>query len=411
MAMALGHVLVLRAAIVPSTALRTAALGALAESPVMGAGYALHRTATDRADLPAPGSIAASLLVWALMTIATTSVISAVIFGLRQRIRQVSKLGQYALEAKIGEGGMGVVYRARHALLRRPTAVKLLSSTRTTDLQLARFEREVQATARLSHPNIVAIYDYGRSERGLLYYAMEYVDGIDLERLVRAEGALPDGRVLAIVRQAAEALAEAHQAGLVHRDVKPSNIILCRTARHGEQVKLVDFGLVKESTAGNTQQSDIFSLKGTPLYMAPEAIRAPETVDFRSDLYSLGAVGYFLLTGVPVFDAGSALEVYSKHLHEPPTPPSQRLGRPVATALEREILACLHKAPENRPQSADALLERVAEAGPQCEPFTAQDARRWWADRAPEIRRVSSHPSARSPASDRRLVVDAGGRT
>lgn len=288
------------------------------------------------------------------------------------------KLGQYALDEKLGEGGMGVVYRGHHAMLHRPTAIKFLHVEKTNEQTIARFEREVQLTARLSHPNTIAIYDYGRTPEGIFYYAMEYLEGINLEDLVRNYGPLPDGRVIFLLQQVCGSLAEAHRIGLIHRDVKPANIFL--TSRGGlfDFVKLLDFGLVRvvdeQKTAKLTSDG---AMTGTPLYLSPEAIEHPDTIDVRSDLYAVGAVGYFLLTGTPVFDGRNILEIVQKHVTAVPDPPSQRLGKPVCPELEQLLLQCLQKSPDQRPQSAAELAEALVacRAVPQ---WTVKEAAKWW---------------------------------
>src|SRR4029453_362947 len=229
------------------------------------------------------------------------------------------------------------VYRARHAMLRRPTAIKLLPPQRMGHKNLQRFEQEVQLTAMLTHPNTVAIYDYGRTPDGVFYYAMEFLDGINLEDLVRRYGAQPDGRVVTLLRQVCRALAEAHDLGVIHRDIKPGNIIL--TVRGGEPdvAKVIDFGMVKElDTAGGppTRSGEANVLVGTPQYLSPEAISTPGAIDARADLYALGAVGYFLVTGQPLFEGRTDLELFEHHLHTAPVPPSVRLGRPVDRQVE-----------------------------------------------------------------------------
>jgi serine/threonine-protein kinase len=268
-----------------------------------------------------------------------------------RRNRRETQVGPYRLERKLGEGGMGVVYEAKHPLLQRRTAVKLLPAERAGEEALARFEREVQVTARLSHPNIVPVYDFGRSRDGTLYYAMEYLDGIDLQRLVEEQGPQPAARVAHILAQAAEALAEAHAAGVVHRDIKPANLILCDHARRPDLIKVVDFGLVKEIAGSEADATHANTLTGTPLYMAPEAVAAPEEVDGRADVYALGAVGYFLLTGRPPFVGRSVVEVLGQHLHAPVVPPSKREPS-VPAGLERLLLSCLAKSPLDRPDAA-----------------------------------------------------------
>ena len=292
--------------------------------------------------------------------------------------RAIKQLGQYTLEEKIGAGGMGSVYRARHAFLRRPTAVKMLSGENATEAALARFEREVQLTSRLNHPNTIAVYDYGRTAEGVFYYAMEYLEGINLEDLVRKYGALPEGRAVAILQQVCGSLAEAHEVGLIHRDVKPANIFLSHRAGIPDFVKVLDFGLVKavdaEEEAKLTQANVTV---GTPFYMSPEAVERPDSVTALSDVYAIGAVGYFLLTGGPVFSGKTVMDVCMKHVRAVPDPPSRRAGRALTASVEALILRCLAKSPGDRPPSARALMEELA----QCEPFPRwgrADAEVWW---------------------------------
>jgi hypothetical protein len=288
------------------------------------------------------------------------------------------QIGQYKLEQKLGSGGMGVVYKGQHAMLRRPTAIKMLEPDKLTPASIERFEREVQVTSQLCHPNTVAIYDYGRTPQGVFYYAMEYLDGIDLQSLVERFGPLPAPRAIHILLQICGSLYEAHSLGLVHRDIKPANIMLNRRGGEPDVVKVLDFGLVKalddKLQAGMTQQA---SLTGTPLYMSPEAIQLPSTVDARSDLYAVGAVGYFLLTGQAVFDADSVVDLCQKHVSAAPTPPSQRGGVAIPAALESAILACLEKSRAKRPQTARELallIGRCAEATQ----WSVEEADAWW---------------------------------
>ncbi len=309
-----------------------------------------------------------------------------IIRRLRHQIHAETRMGPYTLLEKLGEGGAGVVYKARHAMLRRPTAIKLQLEPTSDPRRLARFEREVQLTSELTHPNTIAIYDYGRTEDGTFYYAMEYIEGITLEQLVQREGPLPPARVAHILQQVCQALAEAHSIGLVHRDIKPSNLMICRRGGIADFVKVMDFGLVKDVGAGETRAAGTHitqsatTVLGTPLYLSPEAISRPGEVDARSDLYALGAVAYYLLVAEPVFDGESVVQVLSQHLHAAPLPPHERSRRPIPPSLERLILRCLEKAPERRPPSAHAVLEKLRDST-DVPRWTAHEAEAWWTAR------------------------------
>ncbi|MBX3411681.1 MAG: serine/threonine protein kinase [Pirellulales bacterium] len=285
---------------------------------------------------------------------------------------EAKQLGQYRLQDKIGAGAMGVVYKGQHAMLRRPTAIKMLDVDRVNDATIARFEREVQITCNLNNPHTVAIFDYGRTPEGVFYYAMEYLDGIDLQTLVDRDGPQPEGRVVSILRQICASLYEAHSQGLVHRDIKPANIMLNRRGGEPDVVKVLDFGLVKAIDDKKEVGSD---MSGTPLYMSPEAIQTPELVDPRSDLYAVGAVGYFLLTGETAFHARTLAELCQQHITAIPEAPSRRLGAAVSPELEHALLACLEKNRAKRPQTARdlaAMLDRVTAK------WTLDDAEAWW---------------------------------
>jgi len=311
-------------------------------------------------------------------------------------VEKARRLGQYTLEEKLGEGGMGTVYRARHAMLRRPTAIKLLPPDKAGRAALERFQREVQLTAALSHPNTVSVFDYGRTPDGIFYYAMEYLDGTNLEGLVRHDGPQPEGRVAHVLAQVASALVEAHGVGLIHRDIKPENVILCERGGIPDVAKVVDFGLVKDLEQGPSHLSRADVVQGTPLYLSPEAVKAPSEVGARSDLYGLGAVGYFLLTGQPVFPGATLVEVCSHHLHTPPVPPAERVGRELHPGLEALILACLEKDPARRPSSA-AELRRRLQSLEGLPPWGEDEARAWWARwREGRDQRERAAPSARS---------------
>lgn len=332
------------------------------------------------------------LLMSALLAVGIGA--SSTITRLRRQMRAALKLGQYTLVERIGGGGMGVVYRARHAMLRRPTAIKLLPPGTAGEERLARFEREVQMTSRLRHPNTIAIYDYGRTDTGVLYYVMEYIDGVSFAELVEKFGALPAARVIHLLQQACGSLAEAHKAGLIHRDVKPANLMLCVQGGIYDFVKVLDFGLVKELETGESDLSRPGMVMGTPLYMSPEAIRSPESVDASSDIYALGAVAYTLITGSPVFPGDNVIDVCRGHLYEEATPPSQRSELEIPDELEALILRCLEKDPDRRPVSAAALLEAlegIEAALPVA--WTQEEARRWWLLHEPARAGAAPHPT------------------
>lgn len=269
------------------------------------------------------------------------------------RIHLYKKLGNYLLEDQIGEGGMGVVYRANHCMLKRPAAIKLLHSAKVCPDALARFEREVQLTCGLTSPHTVAVYDYGVTPEGLFYYVMELLEGITLAQLIQIYGPQPAGRVVHFLRQACLSLAEAHGNSLIHRDLKPENMMICRRGGVADTLKILDFGLARMVT--QDQDKSQSSLAGTPRYMSPEAITTADSIDARSDIYSLGAVGYFLLTGQPVFPGKDVGSILKAHVTAVPIRPSVRLGSPIDRELEDIIMRCLEKPRDRRPASAQEL--------------------------------------------------------
>lgn len=305
--------------------------------------------------------VAAALLGLAACWIALTWDLRGALAALRLAPRgeqdPTRRVGPYVLQDQLGAGGMGEVYRARHVASGGWCAVKLLPAT-ASERDKRRFEREARLSARLSHPNTITIYDQGQCADGTLYYAMELVEGLTLRELVERWGPQPAERVIPILLQLCAALDQVHGKGLVHRDVAPDNILLTPCSRGDDGVKLLDFGLVKQ--LGADGPLDATSVVGTPLYISPEAISAPETVDPRSDLYGLGAVAYFLLTGAPVFPGDNVIEVCSHHLHSEPARLSSRAvpgGTP--PGLESIVLDCLAKDPRQRPPSAAALARRL----------------------------------------------------
>ncbi|HEY6078806.1 MAG TPA: serine/threonine-protein kinase, partial [Polyangiaceae bacterium] len=400
-----------RAVIVPGSAGRALWLSSLGCLPMVVAGYyiasAMPQAALAQNPL-LPVISALYLLLWGVVTVAISRLTARIIYGLSQKVRDASQLGQYTIEEKIGEGGMGTVYRARHALLRRPTAIKLLPKERAGEHSLQRFEREVQLTSQLSHPNTIAIYDYGHTPDGIFYYAMEYLDGVTLDELIAHDGPQPAERVIHVLSQLSGALQEAHQLGLIHRDVKPANIMLCSRGGQPDQVKVLDFGLVKEFKSDAANLSGQNTLLGTPLYLAPEAITNPDGVDHRADLYALGAVGYELLTGSSVFAGATVVEICIKHLHEQPLPPSQR-QHDVPPALEQLLMACLSKVPAERPQTAREV-QQVLAAITSVPSWSTARAEAWWGQHGQRIReQVKSRVRASTP--HRTLAVDFGSRS
>jgi serine/threonine-protein kinase len=365
-----------RTLFVPSSGMRTLGVSLAGFVPMcVGAGW-VSIAKPETIDLPPSAFIPLSLGMAGVATALATAG-SRVIYGLRQEVRAARQLGQYTLGEKLGEGGMGVVFRARHAMLRRPTAIKLLRPDRAGAERLALFEREVQLTSELSHPNTIAVYDYGRSPDGVFYYAMEYLDGVDLETLVREDGPQPHGRVVDILQQVCGSLDEAHERGLVHRDIKPANIILCHRGSRGDVAKVVDFGLVKD-LADEPDDSDDF-VAGTPAYLAPECITTPSDVGPASDLYAVGAVGYYLLTGRTVFQADSVVEMLAQHTGTAAEPPSRHSDEDIDPTLERLIMACLDKRPEERPSNAGEL---EAELGAlDRSDWNRERAAQWWHNR------------------------------
>jgi len=293
---------------------------------------------------------------------------------------KLKQLGQYTLEEKIGEGGMGVVYRARHALLRRDTAVKLLLPDRADPASIARFEQEVRLTCQLTHPNTIQVYDYGHTPDGIFYYAMEFLSGLNLHDLVGRFGSQTESRVIYILTQVCDSLAEAHALGLIHRDIKPANIFLCRRGGVADCVKVLDFGLVREYRADQPEPVPAAGehvIEGTPWFTPPEAIRSSGQIDPRSDLYSVGALGYYLLTSQHIFDAETFQDIHKKQLAAAPVPPTQRTPNPISPAMEQLLLRCLEKNANQRPQSAGEL-RILLQACPAATEWTPELRATWW---------------------------------
>jgi len=305
------------------------------------------------------------------------------IYTISLDVSRARLLGAYQLESRIGAGGMGEVWRASHRMLVRPAAIKLIAAHQLGDdahAVLTRFEQEAQATALLRSPHTVEVYDFGRSDDGSFYYVMELLDGVDLQELVRTHGPLPASRVVHILRQACHSLDEAHAAGLVHRDIKPANIFVCRYGSDFDFVKVLDFGLVKHDKAGDETDPNLTregSIIGTPAYLYPEAITGTSPVDHRSDIYSMGCVAYWLLTGELVFTARTPMAMLTEHATAQPIPLSQRSELLIPEALDDVVLACLAKHPNDRPDGADELAGRLERIGFE-RPWDNERARAWW---------------------------------
>ncbi|HKT61039.1 MAG TPA: serine/threonine-protein kinase [Gemmatimonadales bacterium] len=333
---------------------------------------------------------------------------SKIMVRLGRQVQQARELGSYRLVQLIGRGGMGEVWHATHRMLARPAAIKLIkpeilggSTDNATAAIIRRFHREAEAASALQSPHTIRLYDFGQTRAGTFYFVMELLEGLDLETLVRRHGPQPPERVVYLLRQVCHSLAEAHERGLVHRDVKPANIYTCRLGREYDFVKVLDFGLVKydedETILDTIKSADVTT--GTPAYMAPEMASGADPVDRRADLYALGCVGYWLLTGQMVFEAESALKMLIQHIQAIPVPPSIRTGRPVPLDLEHVIMRCLEKDPTRRPQTADDLraeLEQVALA----QPWDQARARAWWS--------TNLAPPPEPSTVSRRQVVTVG---
>lgn len=338
-------------------------IGAWRWLPEFGFGVATEVRKRDAFVAQRPVKIAFLALFLLLVSACCWFLYSSIsIHRLKDRIDEIKQLGQYRLLEKIGEGGMGKVFKAGHALLKRPTAVKFLRPEVMTGEMVMRFEREVQLTSSLTHPNTIQIFDYGKTESGVFYYAMEFLEGINLAQLVELDGPITESRVIHILKHVCYSLEEAHSIGLIHRDIKPMNIMLCKRGGQFDCIKVLDFGLAKEIEAGKDAELTVDqSILGTPVYIAPERLRGDHVVDIRSDFYALGAVAYKLLTGEDVFVAPTAVEVCYQVMKSNPIPPSERLGHPLPEALEGLVMNCLAKEKAARPTSARVIINILEE--------------------------------------------------
>ena len=395
-----GALLLMFAAIVPAPPPKMLGVGLLAAS--MNPIAMLIARASGRWDFGSPiGALLMHYPDYILVGVAV--LISQVVTRLGQQVTKAREMGSYQLGELLGRGGMGEVYKAKHRMLARPAAIKLIraetlgaADDETARLAITRFRREAEAAANLRSEHTVELYDFGVTADDTLYLVMEYLDGMDLETLVRERGPLSPGRVSYILRQVCDSLDEAHSYGLVHRDIKPANIHLGRVGRKNDFVKVMDFGLVKEVADAGAQDA-LATVPGqmaigTPAYMSPE-MALGETVDARTDIYALGCVAYFLLTGELVFGGEKTVNLIAKHLQSEPVPPSQRTTQSIPPALERLIMKCLAKDPRNRPQSAREMAEALSWV--PTDPWGEPQASEWWS----QNRRASYESPATAPSA------------
>jgi serine/threonine-protein kinase len=333
-----------------------------------------------------------------ILLVGVAVVIARVVTGLGQKVGKAREMGSYQLGDLIKRGGMGEVYRAKHRMLARPAAIKLIrpemiaTQGEESTIAVKRFYREAEAAATLRSPHTVELFDFGVTDDQTLYFVMELLDGMDLETLVKESGPLPASRVVYILRQVCDSLEEAHARGLIHRDIKPANIHVGRVGLKDDFVKVLDFGLVKAVASGGAEHSlgtEVGRIPGTPAYMAPE-MSLGEKVDGRADIYAVGCVAYFLLSGRLVFEAENMFQMLAQHLRNDPVPPSLRSGVPIPDPLERLVLSCLAKKPDARPRSAAELSNALAAL--KIPKWTDAQASEWWAGR-----RVTSSTNGTSP--------------
>jgi eukaryotic-like serine/threonine-protein kinase len=366
-----------------------AALASVSSVPVvLGSVIASHAT-SFRLD---PGQFFLWLIFPYLLVVAMAYVGARVVYGLGREIKRARDLGSYRLEEKLGQGGMGEVWRARHRMLARPAAIKLIRPSLAADARpgvsedaLRRFEREAQVIARLRSPHTVELFDFGIADDGAFYYVMELLEGLDADALVRRSGPIPAERAVYLLRQVCHSLSEAESCGLVHRDIKPANIFLCRYGEEYDFVKVLDFGIVtapREAVEAGPALTRENVVQGTPEFIAPEQALGESQLDGRADIYATGCVAYWLLTGQLVFKAETQMALLLQHAQTPPTPPSARSALPIPPALDDLVLSCLAKDPAKRPQTARELSRRLAEVEGAAD-WTQDRAREWWESHSP----------------------------
>jgi serine/threonine-protein kinase len=322
-----------------------------------------------------------------VVAVVTAVIASRINYSLGRKLHEAREMGSYRLLELLGRGGMGEVWRAEHKMLARPAAIKLIradalkSDSATSDQEaVRRFEREAQATALLQSEHTIELYDFGVAADGSFYYVMELLDGLDLEELVKRYGPMPVERAVFCLGQVCESLAEAHEGGLVHRDIKPSNIFVCRRGLKHDYIKVLDFGLVKplKVPAGPASLTADGSVSGTPAFMVPEIIQGSKDVDGRADLYAVGCVAYWLVSGRLVFEGENAMKMIVSHVHDEPEPLSARAEVPAT--FDQLVRSCLEKDPAKRPRSARELGERLAALEVE-NTWTQERARAWWEER------------------------------
>lgn len=379
-----------RAILIPSTAWQTillslpAPIGVLLIQLQAGASYSYAGQPYE------PMHFTDSLMqnqILLLGSIAIAAIASRVNLGLRRQNFNARNIGQYKIEKLLGKGGMGEVYLATHSLLKRPTAVKFLRPEIAGEHALTRFEQEVRHTSRLSHPNTITIYDYGHTAEGIFYYVMELLQGADLSRIVTETGPMPPGRVIHVLASACGALGEAHAKGIIHRDIKPQNIMLCDKGGEHDVVKILDFGLVKDIHDSSYDADESGSISGTPETISPESLSGG-SIGPASDIYSLCAVGCYMLTGKSIFDADTVDKFLKAHLESDPIPPSARRSG-IPDDLESILLQGLDKRPSHRPETTRALKESLLSCRDAGQ-WDSNDADTWWADHGDPLVRYAS---------------------
>ena len=390
----------------PPRRMLAAAVAAGAMSPL--ALFLLHLTARVIAD----GEAYIQTAVHSAIAVGFAYTGAKIVYGLGQEVTAARELGSYRLVERLGQGGMGEVWRARHRLLARSAAIKLIRPPGTQDGRPGasedarrRFEREAQVIAQLRSPHTIELFDFGVAVDGAFYYVMELLDGFDADMLVRRFGPVPADRAIHLLRQMCHSLSEAESRGLVHRDIKPSNIFVCRYGEDCDFVKVLDFGIAKAAGVNAhtepalTQQNVIH---GTPAFIAPEQALGHSDLDGRVDIYSTGCVAFWLLTGQLVFDAETPMALLLHHTSTPPSPPSARTELTIPKALDQLVLSCLAKDPAARPQSARELSHRLTEVE-GASTWTEDRARHWWATHHSTSQQEQPGPEARRFAEDARF--------